>query len=277
MDRYAVIGHPIGHSKSPLIHALFAAATGQALKYTAIEAPLDGFAATVDTFRAAGGRGVNVTVPFKLEACAYATEVSERALIAGAANALAFDGAHCRADNFDGVGLVRDIVTNLRHPIAGKRVLMLGAGGAARGALQPLLAAGPTELFIANRSAAKAAELARAFHALGLGAGVLAGGGWADLAARGPYDVVINATSASLTAEPLPLPPGVFGRDTLAYDMVYGKGLTPFLRQARDAGAGRLADGLGMLVEQAAETFAWWRGVRPTTLPVIERLRVPLA
>ncbi|MCX7692126.1 shikimate dehydrogenase [Tepidimonas taiwanensis] len=277
MDRYAVIGHPIGHSKSPLIHALFAAATGQALEYTAIEAPLDGFAATVDTFRAAGGRGVNVTVPFKLEACAYATEVSERARIAGAANALAFDGTHCRADNFDGVGLVRDIVTNLRHPIAGKRVLMLGAGGAARGALQPLLAAGPTELFIANRSAAKAAELANAFHALGLGAGVLAGGGWDDLAARGAYDIVINATSASLTAEPLPLPPGVFGHDTLAYDMVYGKGLTPFLRQARDAGAGRLADGLGMLVEQAAETFAWWRGVRPTTLPVIERLRVPLA
>ncbi|WP_043700603.1 shikimate dehydrogenase [Tepidimonas taiwanensis] len=277
MDRYAVIGHPIGHSKSPLIHTLFAAATGQALEYTAIEAPLYGFATTVDAFRAAGGRGVNVTVPFKLEACAYATEVSERARIAGAANALAFDGAHCRADNFDGIGLVRDIVTNLRHPLAGRRVLMLGAGGAARGALQPLLAAGPTELFIANRSTAKAVELASAFHALGLGADVLAGGGWDDLAARGPYDVVINATSASLTAEPLPLPPGVFGRDTLAYDMVYGKGLTPFLRQARDAGAGRLADGLGMLVEQAAETFAWWRGVRPATLPVIERLRVPLA
>lgn len=277
MDRYAVIGHPIGHSQSPLIHTLFAAATGQALEYTAIEAPLGGFAATVDAFRAAGGRGVNVTVPFKLEACAYADEVSERARIAGAANALAFDGPHCRAENFDGIGLVRDITVNLERPIAGRRVLILGAGGAARGALQPLLAAGPTELFIANRSAAKAAELSSAFHALGLGAGVLAGGGWDDLAVRGPYDVVINATSASLTAEPLPLPPGVFGRVTLAYDMVYGKGLTPFLRQARDAGAGRLADGLGMLVEQAAETFAWWRGVWPATLPVIERLRVPLA
>lgn len=277
MDRYAVIGHPIGHSQSPLIHTLFAQATGQALAYTAIEAPLDGFAATVDAFRAAGGRGVNVTVPFKLEACAYATEVSERARIAGAANALAFDGPHCRAENFDGIGLVRDIAVNLGRPIAGRRVLVLGAGGAARGALQPLLQAGPAHLFVANRSADKAIELAQAFRALGLGVGVLAAGGWTDLADCGVFDLVINATSASLTAEPLPLPPGLFAADTLAYDMVYGKGLTPFLRQARDAGAGHLADGVGMLVEQAAEAFAWWRGVRPASLPVIERLRVPLA
>lgn len=276
MDRYAVIGHPISHSQSPLIHRLFAQATGQALDYTAIEAALDGFAATVDAFRAGGGRGVNVTVPFKLQACAYADEVSERARIAGAANALAFDGPRCRADNFDGIGLVRDIAVNLGRTIAGCRVLLLGAGGAARGVLQPLLQAAPAALFIANRNAAKAVELAGAFHALGLGVGVLVGGGWPDLAQHPPYDIIINATSASLAAEPLPLPPDIFGPHTLAYDMVYGKGLTPFLRQARDAGARQLADGIGMLVEQAAETFAWWRGVRPATRPVIEQLRAPL-
>lgn len=276
MDRYAVIGHPIGHSQSPRIHTLFAQATGQALTYTAIEAPLDGFAATVDAFRAAGGRGVNVTLPFKVEACAYANDVSERARIAGAANALAFDGPRCRAENFDGIGLVRDITANLGQPIAGRRVLVLGAGGAARGALQPLLVAGPERLFVANRSADKAHELVQSFHALGLGRGVLAAGGWADLPATGAFDIVINATSASLTADALPLPAGVFVRDGLAYDMVYGKGLTPFLRQAREAGVGHLADGVGMLVEQAAEAFAWWRGVRPDTRPVIDQLSVPL-
>lgn len=276
MDRYAVIGHPIGHSKSPLIHTLFAQATGQALAYTAIEAPLEGFAATVDAFRAAGGRGVNVTLPFKLQACAYADEVSERARVAGAANALAFDGGVCRADNFDGVGLVRDLEVNLGLPLAGRRVLLLGAGGAARGALQPLLQAAPSGLVVANRSPAKADELVRAFHALGLGDGVLSACGYADLAAEPPFDLVVNATAASLGGEPLPLPDTVFGPQSLAYDMVYGQGLTPFLHQARQAGAGRLADGLGMLVEQAAETFAWWRGVRPDTRPVIERLAVPL-
>ncbi|WP_221934012.1 shikimate dehydrogenase, partial [Tepidimonas thermarum] len=176
MDRYAVIGHPIGHSQSPLIHTLFAQATGQALVYTAIEAPLDGFAATVDAFRAAGGRGVNVTLPFKLEACAYATEVSARARIAGAANALRFDGPHCLAENFDGIGLVRDITANLGQPIAGRRVLLLGAGGAARGALVPLLEAGPTQLFVANRSAAKAHALVQMLGEQGLGRGVLAAG-----------------------------------------------------------------------------------------------------
>lgn len=277
MDRYAVIGHPIGHSKSPLIHALFAQATGQALAYTAIEAPLDGFTATVEAFRAAGGRGLNVTLPFKVEACAYADEVSERARVAGAANALAFEDGRCRADNFDGVGLVRDLQVNLGQPLAGRRVLVLGAGGAARGALQPLLQAGPAALVVANRSVAKAEALVEALHALGLGRKELAACGYADLTGHPPFDVVINATAASLGGEPLPLPSGVFAPTTLAYDMVYGQGLTPFLRQARAAGAGRLADGLGMLVEQAAESFAWWRGVRPDTRPVIDRLATPLA
>jgi shikimate dehydrogenase len=276
MDRYAVIGHPIGHSKSPLIHTWFAQATGQALTYTAIEAPLDGFAATVDAFRAAGGRGANVTLPFKIEACAYAAEVSERARLAGAANALAFDGTRCRAENFDGVGLARDITVNLGHPVAGRRVLMLGAGGAARGALQPLLQAAPTLLLVANRSADKAAALVASFHAQGWGHGVLRAAALDELVDAGRFDIVVNATSASLVDQALPLPPQIFGPDTLAYDMVYGQGLTPFLRQAQQAGAGRLADGIGMLVEQAAEAFAWWRGVRPDTAAVIQRLATPL-
>ncbi len=288
MDRYAVIGHPIGHSKSPLIHSLFAQATGQALSYTAIEAPLDGFAAAVDAFRAAGGKGMNVTVPFKLQACAYADTVSERARVAGAANALAFDAdGRCRADNFDGVGLVRDLTHNLGATLKGRRVLLLGAGGAARGVLQLLLLEQPAVLHVANRSADKAHALVHAFHALDLGTRELTAGGLNDLAAAGAFDIVINATAASLDAQALPLPPSldaqalplpptVFAPSALAYDMVYGKGLTPFLRQARDAGAARLADGVGMLVEQAADSFAWWRGVRPATADVIARLRTPL-
>ncbi|TSE36162.1 shikimate dehydrogenase [Tepidimonas charontis] len=277
MDRYAVIGHPIGHSQSPRIHTLFAQATGQALTYTAIEAPLDGFAPTVDAFRAQGGRGVNVTVPFKLQACAYADVVSERARIAGAANALAFDtDGRCRADNFDGVGLVRDLTHNLGVDLRARRVLLLGAGGAARGVLQPLLAAGPALLWVANRSADKAHALVQAFHALGLGERELLGSGLDELVRAGAFDVVINATAASLDAQALPLPPTVFAAGALAYDMVYGKGLTPFLQQARVGGAARLADGVGMLVEQAADSFAWWRGVRPATADVIAQLRTPL-
>jgi len=277
MDRYAVIGHPVGHSLSPRIHALFAQSTGQPVTYTAIEAPLDGFAATVDHFRAQGGRGVNVTVPFKLQACAYADEVSERARAAGAANALAFDAdGRCRAENFDGVGLLRDLTHNLGLSLAGCRVLLLGAGGAARGVLQPLLQARPAVLLVANRSADKAHALVRDFQALGLGGPELAGAALSDLPAAGAFDLVINATAASLDAQALPLPRSVFAPDGLAYDMVYGKGLTPFLRQAHEAGVARLADGLGMLVEQAADSFAWWRGVRPATGPVIANLRTPL-
>ncbi|WP_334134061.1 shikimate dehydrogenase [Tepidimonas sp.] len=277
MDRYAVIGHPVGHSLSPRIHALFAQSTGQPVTYTAIEAPLDGFAATVDHFRAQGGRGVNVTVPFKLQACAYADEVSERARAAGAANALAFDAdGRCRAENFDGVGLLRDLTHNLGLSLAGCRVLLLGAGGAARGVLQPLLQARPAVLLVANRSADKAHALVRDFQALGLGGPELAGAALSDLPAAGAFDLVINATAASLDAQALPLPRSVFAPDGLAYDMVYGKGLTPFLRQAREAGVARLADGLGMLVEQAADSFAWWRGMRPATDTVIAHLRTPL-
>jgi shikimate dehydrogenase len=275
MDRYAVIGHPIGHSKSPLIHSAFAQATGQALTYTAIEAPLDGFAATVDRFRADGGRGVNVTVPFKLDACAYATDLADSARAAGAANALKFEGSRCLAENFDGVGLVRDIVHNLGQAVRGRRVLLLGAGGATRGALLPLLEHAPALLFVTNRTVGKAQALVQEFVGRGASAAVLAGGGYGDLGGAA-FDVVINATSASLGQERPPVPASAWQADGLAYDMVYGKGLTPFLQDAQAAGVRQLADGVGMLVEQAAEAFAWWRGVRPATADVIRRIHVPL-
>lgn len=275
MDRYAVIGHPIGHSKSPLIHTAFAETTGQSLTYTAIESPLDGFAATVDRFRSEGGLGVNVTVPFKLEACAYATDLADSARAAGAANALRFDGDRCLAENFDGVGLVRDIVHNLGHALRGRRVLLLGAGGATRGALLPLLAEAPARLFVANRSVDKALALVQEFVGRGAPAQVLEGGGYTDLGGD-TFDVVVNATSASLGQELPPVPAHALHPDGLAYDMVYGKGLTPFLQLAQARGVRHLADGVGMLVEQAAEAFAWWRGVRPGTAATIQRLRVPL-
>lgn len=275
-DRYAVIGNPIAHSKSPQIHSAFAQACGQDMVYTAIEGPLGRFAETVDRFRADGGRGLNVTVPFKLDACAYATDLADSARAAGAANALKFDGARCLAENFDGVGLVRDITHNLGQALQGRRVLLLGAGGATRGALLPLLQQGPACLMVANRTVAKADALVQEFLRQGAPAGVLAGGGYDALGPTDRFDVVINATSASLSAETPPLPASALHPDGLAYDMVYGKGLTPFLRLAQQAGVRQLADGVGMLVEQAAEAFAWWRGVRPATADVIRRYTVPL-
>jgi len=270
-ERYAVIGNPISHSKSPFIHASFARATAQDLEYTAVEAPLDGFAHTVREFRDAGGRGMNVTVPFKLQAYDLADERRERAQLAGAVNALKFEGGRIVADNFDGIGLVNDIQRNLGLAIAGRRVLLLGAGGAARGALLPILEQEPAELVLANRTEAKAQALAQQFAARG----PVRGGGYGVLGER-RFDLVVNATSASLRGELPPLPPSAFAPEGLAYDMLYGKGLTPFLRLAQVAGVRRLADGVGMLAEQAAEAFVWWRGVRPETRGVIEALRVPL-
>ena len=270
-DRYAVIGNPISHTKSPLIHGLFAKATGQDLEYTAIEGPLDGFADTVRAFRDAGGRGMNVTVPFKLQAFDLADELTERAKLAGAANALKFEAGRIHADNFDGIGLVNDIQRNLGVAMRGKRVLLLGAGGAVRGALLPFLEQHPAELVIANRTPEKAEQLAAQVGA----SGAVRGGGYADIG-TGRFDIVVNATSASLRGELPPLSPTVFAADGLAYELLYGKGLTPFLCLARNAGVKRVADGVGMLVEQAAEAFVWWRGVRPDTRTVIERLTVPL-
>jgi len=274
-DHYAVIGNPISHTKSPLIHGLFAQAAQQDMEYTAIEGPVapdTAFAEVVRTFAASGGKGMNVTAPFKLKAFAMADERSERATLAGAANALKFEGGRILADNFDGIGLVRDIESNLGLPMAGKRVLLLGAGGAARGALLPFLAAEPAQLVIANRDVAKAQALA----AQVAGRGPIVACGYADLEAMGRFDLVVNATSASLTGDLPPVPPSIFQPDGLAYELAYGKRLTPFLRLARNAGVRNIADGVGMLVEQAAEAFVWWRGVRPDTRPVIDRLTVPL-
>lgn len=271
-DQYCVFGNPIAHSKSPAIHAAFAAATGQDMRYAARLAPMDGFAAAVAEFVAAGGRGANVTVPFKEEAFRLATRLTPRAQRAGAVNTLAFADGEILGDNTDGAGLVADITRNLGIDLSGQRILLLGAGGASRGVIAPLLAAGPQSLTIANRTADKAVTLAGAFADIF----TVDGGNFANLAGRS-FDRVINATSASLGGESLPLPPGIFAPGSLAYDMMYGKGETPFLRQAREAGAAYCADGLGMLVEQAAEAFQVWRGVRPDTQPVLAELRAALA
>jgi len=272
-DRYAVIGHPIAHSKSPFIHGLFAQATGQDMVYEAIDGGAEpgGFERALAAFRAAGGRGMNVTLPFKLAALAVADSASEDARLAGAANTLSFEGGRIEARNTDGIGLVRDIEVNLGLPLAGRRVLLLGAGGATRGAVRPIARAGAARIVIANRTADKAEALA-AELAPHLGGVPLVGCGLAALGTQGAFDVVINATSASLDGQAPAVPAGAFAPGALAYDMVYGQGLTPFLAAARAARCARVADGLGMLVEQAAESFALWRGVRPDTRAVLARL-----
>jgi len=274
MDRYAVFGNPISHSKSPFIHARFAEQTGEALEYEALLARREGFAAAVADFRAAGGRGANVTLPFKLEAFALADRRSTHAEAAGAANTLIFDARGITADNTDGIGLVRDL-HHLGCELEGCRVLLLGAGGAARGALLPLLAEAPSALTIANRTPEKAVALATQFQPEGRACALL-GCGFDGL--RGTtFDVVINATSSSLSDDAPPLPAGVYAPGALAYDMMYGRDETRFMRAARALGAERLADGLGMLVEQAAESFFLWRGVRPETQVVRDALRAALS
>ncbi len=265
-DRYAVLGNPISHSKSPLIHKLFAEQTGQDISYEAIEAPLDSFAATIERLRSAGYKGCNVTVPFKFEAFNCATELSERARAAQAVNTLSFEGEKIIGDNTDGAGLVRDIEQNYGINLNDKRVLLMGAGGASYGVVLPLLTAGAS-IVIANRTDHKAVELANNFPGK-----AIRGGSYEDLSGL-QFDVVINATSAGLTDSEVPLPSGIFSPGALAYDMMYGRE-TPFMAFARKQGA-TVADGLGMLVEQAAEAFFIWRGVHPDTAPVITALRNP--
>ncbi len=267
-DLYAVIGNPIAQSKSPQIHAAFARQLGQDLRYEAILAPREGFAAAVTAFRSKGGKGLNVTVPFKLDAFAFATQRTERAEQAGAVNTLKFDGASILGDNTDGAGLVRDIQVRLGYALAAKRVLLMGAGGAARGIVLPLLRERPASIAIANRTVDKALALARRFGELG----PVEGGDYARLAGQ-QFDIVVNATSASLTGDVPPLPEGVFAPGSLAYDVVYGDEPTRFLVRAREDGAGRTADGFGMLVAQAAESFLLWRGITPDTGPIIATLR----
>ena len=270
-DRYAVIGNPVAHSRSPAIHARFAEQTGQDLVYERLLAPLDGFAAAVDAFRAAGGRGLNVTVPFKLDAFAYATRRSERAAAAGAVNTLVFDSEGVFGDNTDGVGMVRDISQRLGFGLANARVLLLGAGGAARGVVLPLLAAGIAGLTIANRTEAKALELAAL-----AGDARATGCGFDALADGPPFDLIVNATSTGLSDEAPAVPDSVHAGAALGYDMMYGPRPTAFMRRASEHGCARVADGLGMLVEQAAESFFLWRGVRPQTDPVYRALREEL-
>jgi shikimate dehydrogenase len=281
-DRYAVLGNPVAHSRSPFIHAAFARQTGQAIDYGRVLCPLDGFAAAVREFAAGDrddrrgrARGCNVTVPFKFEALRLAARCSERAALAGAANTLRFDADGWWADNTDGVGLVRDIEHNAGRPLAGRRVLLVGAGGAGAGVLGPLLAARPATVVVANRTRDKAqslvdahADWARA-HGVALAAAGLEHPGEA-------FDVLLNASASSLQGQASPVPAAALAPGALALDLMYGAAAAPFLAWARDAGA-TPRDGLGMLVEQAAESFFVWRGVRPLTAPVLQALRDSLA
>ena len=270
-DFYAVIGNPIEHSKSPVIHHAFAELTHQDIQYERVLAPLDNFAGTVHTLIAQGFKGANVTVPFKLEAFALAHRLTERAQDAGAVNTLIFTQEGIIGDNTDGVGLVRDITENLGVSIKGKRVLLIGAGGASEGVLHPLLAEQPELLIITNRTLDKALNMVKRVEArdemLYVSVNAYA---FDDLAGQ-QFDIVINATSAGLTDSQLPLPEDIFASGALAYDMMYGR-VTPFMAFAHQHGA-LVVDGLGMLIEQAAEAFYLWRGVRPDTAPVIEMFK----
>jgi shikimate dehydrogenase len=269
-DRYAVMGNPVAHSKSPRIHALFAHQFGHPIDYTAIQVDPGGFAQAVDQFRAGGGKGLNVTVPFKQEAFKLADHRSERATIAQAVNTLRFEAdGRLFGDNTDGAGLVHDLEKNLHVSIKDKRILILGAGGAVRGVLQPLLHRHPAQIVIANRTVATARELAEEFASYGK----VEACGFDALKGK-HFDLVINGTAASLKGEIPPLPDNLFTARALAYDMMYGEKSKPFLDWAAVHGAETVTDGLGMLVEQAAESYLIWRGVRPETKSVIEKLRV---
>lgn len=271
-DKYAVFGNPIKHSKSPIIHASFAAQCSQSIQYRAVRVEIDGFAGAARKFFEGGGRGLNVTVPFKQDAFSFADRHSERARRAGAVNtlSLASDGT-IEGDTTDGVGMVRDMVANLGWVMQGQRVLIIGAGGAVRGILEPLLRERPKEAVIVNRTAGKAAELAQAFSDLA----PVSGGGYELLGER-QFDLVINASSAGLSGELPDLPSSLLTERSCCYDMIYGAEPTPFMRWAAHHAAWAVADGLGMLVEQAAESFFIWRHVRPETRPVINEIRLAM-
>ena len=269
--RLAVVGNPVSHSRSPQIHARFAVVAGHAVDYTRIESPLDGFAATLRAFADAGARGCNVTVPFKGEAFAACARLSERARRAEAVNTIMFEADGWFGDNTDGAGLVRDIELNAGVTLRGRRVLVLGAGGAAAGALDPLLAARPAALVVANRTAAKAQALIERFAASAARLDVPLSATALETPGAG-FDVLVNATAASLQAAVPPLPTGTLRPGALALDMMYGAAALPFLRWARAQGA-VARDGLGMLVEQAAEAYFVWMGVRPSTFQLLTELR----
>jgi len=268
-DHYAVMGNPIAHSLSPFIHTEFARQTGQKMEYTAIQVDAGGFDQAVGNFKASGGKGLNVTLPFKQEAWRLVDSHSPDAARAGAVNTIVFqqDG-RLHGDNTDGAGLVRDIVVNHRYQIRGRRLLLMGAGGAARGVLHPLLAQGPAELVIANRTADRAVALAADFK----GTPMVSGCGYSELSQR-QFDLLINATAASLHGDLPPLPENILASQACCYDMMYGQGTTVFLQWASEHGAAVCVDGLGMLVEQAAAAFELWRRVRPDSMAVIRLLR----
>jgi len=268
LDAYAVIGNPISHSKSPLIHTAFARQTGQNMRYEAILAPMNEFQETVTAFQQQDGKGMNVTVPFKLEAYEFSTRLTERAELAQAVNTLQFENNEIVGDNTDGAGLVRDIEMNLGISLHSKRILLMGAGGAARGVILPILKQNPAILAIANRTPQKAQLLQQQFTKHG----ELVSGHYMDFSGEN-FDIIINATSASLHDKLPELPPNIFASDSLAYDMMYSEEPTRFLVFAEQNGANYLADGIGMLVEQAAESFFLWRRIRPQTEPIIAQLK----
>lgn len=270
-DRYAVIGNPVEHSLSPAIHAEFARATGQDIVYETILAPLDGFSAAAFAFRDGGGKGLNVTLPFKHEAWRLAGVRSGFALAATAVNTLTFHGSEVIGDNTDGIGLVRDLTHNLRVPLRGQRVLLMGAGGASYGVVEPLLREQPDLMVVANRTLEKAITLVAHFEEFQHYAAQGVAARSYEALAGAQFDLVINATSAGLANAMPPLPSGIFAPGALAYDMVYAK-RTPFMVFAQEQGA-RVSDGLGMLVEQAAESFFIWRGVYPETQAAMAMLR----
>jgi shikimate dehydrogenase len=271
MDRYVVIGNPVSHSLSPAIQSAFARATGETLEYTTLLVPPGKFMLYAQRFFDEGGRGANVTLPYKVNAFHWAGERTERAMIAEAANFLVAREGFIEADNTDGAGLVRDLSSNHDVKLEGASILVLGAGGAARGIVAPLLAAKPSRFVIANRTAARALELAARFRDRGVLEGVAL-----DAIPRDGYDLVLNATSTSTHGEPLPLPAHVLAPGAFAYDLAYGTAARAFVERAKAAGM-KASDGLGMLVEQAAESFELWRGVRPDTAPVLAQLRAQMA
>jgi len=271
MDRYAVLGNPVAHSRSPVIHAAFARQTGQELDYGRLECPLDGFADAVRAFAAHGACGCNITVPFKFEALSLTTRATDRAALAGAANTLRFDADGWLADNTDGVGLLRDIEHNAGFALAGQRVLLVGAGGAAAGVLGPLLAARPAAVVVANRSLGKAQALVQRHAAWAARHGVALIAAPLDGAGQG-FGLLLNASASSLQGAASPVPADVVAAGALAVDLMYGAAAHPFMAWAAAAGA-QPRDGLGMLVEQAAEAFFVWRGVRPDTAQLLQALR----
>ncbi len=270
MDQYAVVGNPIKHSKSPVIHQHFAQQTDQKLEYHALLFPQDKFVESLRALSDEGFKGVNVTVPFKEDAFRLVDEMSPRAARAGAVNTLVIHADKVQGDNTDGDGLVNDLINNLGHSLSDARVLLLGAGGACRGVLEPILNQKPSEIVIANRTESKAEVLAESFQDLGQ----LRASGFEDL--DGQFDIIINGTSASLSGEVPAISGSVFKTDSVAYDMMYGAEETAFLSWAKDQGCNQGYDGLGMLVEQAAESFFIWRGVRPETKEVIQAIRASL-